>query len=140
MAQKGWPKEEEAQLRRLLDEGKIPAEICQIMGKSVGAISGKMSRLNLTGKNNPKADRSQGRVFSGRGSPRKPKAALLEAVQAVTPTQRVMHAQCKWPLGEPREKDFRYCNVPVFERRTPYCSAHKATAYVKLRTSVEEHA
>lgn len=42
--------------------------------------------------------------------------------------QRAPIGECCWPIGEPRTPGFRYCNEAVYERRSPYCSEHKAVA------------
>lgn len=37
--------------------------------------------------------------------------------------------KCRWPLGDPRERGFRFCNSPHLEEGKPYCSKHCAVAY-----------
>lgn len=36
---------------------------------------------------------------------------------------------CQWPIGDPRQPRFRFCNEPVVEGK-PYCAKHCAKAYV----------
>ena len=36
---------------------------------------------------------------------------------------------CCWPLGEPRTKDFRFCDDPAVPNK-PYCPVHCRAAYV----------
>ena len=38
-------------------------------------------------------------------------------------------AQCRWPLGDPREPDFRFCRAPVARSGEPYCAEHRALAW-----------
>lgn len=39
-------------------------------------------------------------------------------------------SQCCWPIGEPGEKAFRFCDAPAETGRS-YCPAHCKVAYVK---------
>jgi GcrA cell cycle regulator len=36
---------------------------------------------------------------------------------------------CRWPIGDPKHEDFRFCGKPVVPGK-PYCGEHCATAYV----------
>lgn len=36
---------------------------------------------------------------------------------------------CRWPLGDPRTPEFRFCGEPVSAPGRPYCSHHNAMAY-----------
>lgn len=44
--------------------------------------------------------------------------------------------ECCWPIGEPRAKDFRYCDAPSVPCR-PYCDEHYKVAYMKTPASAE---
>jgi hypothetical protein len=35
---------------------------------------------------------------------------------------------CRWPYGDPRHSDFRFCGNPIAEG--PYCKHHRAVAYL----------
>ena len=39
---------------------------------------------------------------------------------------------CRWPYGDPRDHDFRFCCAPVVAG--PYCARHHASAHLTLRT------
>ena len=39
---------------------------------------------------------------------------------------------CRWPLGDPRDRDFCFCGDPVVA--APYCEHHRAKAYLAPRT------
>ena len=41
-------------------------------------------------------------------------------------------ASCRFPLGDPRDRDFCFCGDPVVE--PPYCQCHRALAYLAPRT------
>ena len=47
---------------------------------------------------------------------------------------RVMHTflDCQWPIGDPQEKDFRFCGDKSMEGK-PYCENHCNIAYVDER-------
>lgn len=40
---------------------------------------------------------------------------------------------CCWPIGQPGNADFHFCDDPVFERKMPYCTEHSKLAYTKIR-------
>ena len=50
--------------------------------------------------------------------------------------QSFILAHDKWPIGDPKQPDFRFCGHPQHEGK-PYCTAHCAVAYappkVRLR-------
>jgi GcrA cell cycle regulator len=41
-------------------------------------------------------------------------------------------ASCRWPSGDPRAPDFRFCSAPAAPER-PYCTHHCRLAYVPWR-------
>ncbi len=46
---------------------------------------------------------------------------------------------CCWPIGTPRDANFRFCNVNALPSK-PYCDAHAAIAYVRVRDRREDAA
>jgi GcrA cell cycle regulator len=56
-----------------------------------------------------------------------PTTTVVEQVCALTA------GACRWPLGDPRDRDFRFCGDPVVE--PPYCEHHRALAYLAPRPS-----
>ncbi len=36
---------------------------------------------------------------------------------------------CRWPIGDPGQPDFRFCEAPAVVLGKPYCSPHCALAY-----------
>ena len=38
-------------------------------------------------------------------------------------------ASCQWPLGDPQEKDFHFCNANTVSGK-PYCLQHCEIAYI----------
>ena len=42
--------------------------------------------------------------------------------------------ECRWPYGDPRQKDFYYCGKPkVAGQGHPYCEFHERRAYQPSR-------
>jgi hypothetical protein len=54
-----------------------------------------------------------------------PGLTTAEKLCALTPET------CHWPLGDPRDRDFRFCGAPAIE--PPYCAHHRALAYLAPR-------
>ena len=44
---------------------------------------------------------------------------------------KVSERQCRWPVGDPRSPDFRFCGCGVYES-LPYCIDHARIAYQNL--------
>jgi len=40
--------------------------------------------------------------------------------------------QCRWPIGDPRDRDFHFCCDPTLE--PPYCPRHRDVAFLAPRT------
>ncbi len=50
-----------------------------------------------------------------------------------------VHACC-WPIGTPREAGFHFCGAPRARIDRPYCDAHCAVAYIRVRDRREDAA
>ena len=111
-----WTDERIERLRALWSEGKSASEIARILGGVTrNAVIGKVHRLNLTGRPSPiKRREKQG-------------ATILSL------TDRM----CKWPVGDPRDKDFHFCGKAA-EACMPYCAEHAAKAYQPARSRRDE--
>lgn len=44
---------------------------------------------------------------------------------------------CKYPIGDPRDKNFSFCNKPR-EKTSPYCVAHENVCYERKAESPEK--
>jgi len=55
-----------------------------------------------------------------------PIPAVARAVYALAP------GTCRWPIGDPRQPDFRFCGRPAVEG--PYCARHRVAAYLTSPT------
>lgn len=67
--------------------------------------------------------------------PPKPKVRLrvVESPTAVTLEGLESH-MCRWPLGDPRYSDFRFCGGSRIDDKHPYCAEH-----TKLGTQISRH-
>jgi GcrA cell cycle regulator len=55
-------------------------------------------------------------------------------------TARALRPQtCCWPLGEPGTRTFHFCDAEALPGK-PYCAAHAAIAYVRVRDKRDEAA
>lgn len=125
----------------------ILAEIRQRLRRytiTKNALCGRAKRLGLPTrraserKPEPKRPHSRNRVPVRASAPTVPPAVHHDPVTlaaANPPAERLpppppllSRPSCMWPIGEPREKDFRFCGEPaVFGK--PYCPVHSKTAY-----------
>ena len=53
--------------------------------------------------------------------------------------ERRRHHACCWPIGEPGTREFHFCDADSLPGK-PYCEAHAALAYVKIRDRREDAA
>lgn len=160
-----WNDETIAQLRDLWNEGLSTAEIGRRMSVSKNAVVGKAHRLNLPPRPSP-IRRDGVSATSRTAAPRRvigptlpPLSATPPVVTAVAapPPQRAAAPQtarpavravpytpsrlstCCWPIGEPGTRSFRFCDSDATAGK-PYCSAHAALAYVRVRDRRDEAA
>lgn len=68
-----------------------------------------------------------------------PYAVMPPARAQATPRPYARSLTCCWPIGEPGTKSFRFCDDGAFPGK-PYCAAHAAVAYVKVRDRREDAA
>ena len=145
-----WTTDAIARLRTLWAEGHPTAEIGRRMGMTKNAVIGKVHRLQLPKRPSP--------ICRTAGGPRKPAPArmrgptlapLASVASSVSvppppaPRQAPLPAPtrsyggrsgrpCCWPLGEPGQPGFRFCDIPTSSSR-PYCTEHADVAYVRPR-------
>jgi GcrA cell cycle regulator len=139
-------------LRGLWAEGHSTAEIGRRMGVTKNAIVGKAHRLDLPARPSPirKQDldgapaaprRKPVRVAGPIGRTIPQPTSILAAPQ--TPAAPIASAQvrhfpraslrsCCWPIGEPGQREFRFCSAEAAQGK-PYCADHVAVAYVRVR-------
>jgi len=115
-----WTPESIEELSRHWLAGLPTAEIGRRMGITKNAVVGKVHRLGLT--------------------PRKVTAPKPMAPAAPVPNFLDHKGPvCMWPIGHPRDPDFRFCGCGAVTGK-PYCAEHAARAYVPARPRVERAA
>ena len=145
-------------LRALWAEGHSTAEIGRRMGVTKNAIVGKAHRLDLPARPSPiRKLETAGAVLTPRRKPavREPAPAIAAAGRVVSHSQpqpaarpsaapvpvataQVSHfpraslRSCCWPIGEPGQREFRFCGFEAAPGK-PYCAEHAAIAYVRVR-------
>jgi GcrA cell cycle regulator len=159
-----WTDDVIDRLKALWMEGLSTAEIGRRMGVSKNAVVGKAHRLALAARPSPirrgppgeAPKRPAAKRVTGPTLPPMEVAPVREAapvvvavrapVVATTPTLRSVGRSgggrlvaCCWPIGEPGTKSFRFCDVGSLPGK-PYCAAHAALAYVRVRDRREDAA
>ena len=160
-----WSDEVVARLRALWADGHSTAEIGRRLGVSKNAVVGKAHRLDLPSR--PSPIRRDGSGTPRSRTPRRvtgptlpplnctrmplatPRASLSLDLPSSSPQPQLaprplavpMYAgrvvPCSWPLGEPGTKTFRFCDDSSLPGK-PYCEAHAAIAYVRVRDRRDE--
>ena len=111
----GWTDEKIVRLKKLWQEGLTTGEIGKRLAVSKNAVVGKAHRLGLKGRPSP-IKRQQKQVEVKKDT----RVFTLTDLSAQT---------CRWPIGDPKHEDFRFCGRAVATGK-PYCADHCATAYV----------
>lgn len=143
-----WTDDRVSLLKKLWGEGHTAAEIAkQLGGVTRNAVIGKAHRLKLSGRVSPiqqnkkpanknvaqnkKADKPT--VVTTQKS-RAPTPVI--ATETTAPTKReklytlmeLKPRMCRWPCGDPKEKDFGFCGDHAMAG-LPYCAEHAKVAY-----------
>jgi GcrA cell cycle regulator len=135
-----WSDEDKQKLVKLFSEGYSQGAIVKEMPhKTRGAVAGQINRLRIKLGITVAPRRASGKspkVVVEKRPPRiakmvtveKPKRVRLVMVDSDT---RVTHNEleahhCRWPIGDPRRSDFRFCGAPRIstDLKTPYCPEH----------------
>ncbi|MBL8643786.1 MAG: global cell cycle regulator GcrA-like protein [Rhodospirillaceae bacterium] len=114
-----WNDEKIGKLKKLWSEGLTTGEIGKRLGVSKNAVVGKAHRLGLKGRPSPI---KRPEAAAATAAPKK------EPVKIFTLTD-LNHNTCRWPIGDPKHEDFRFCGKQVYPGK-PYCLDHCAQAYV----------
>jgi GcrA cell cycle regulator len=135
-----WTEERVAQLRQLWGSGKSASEIAEILGGvSRNAVIGKAHRLELSGRPSPikrkegEEDEEEAAVTVAAEAP---PATVEKAPAKPVPERRsggatilnLTERMCKWPIGDPCDKDFHFCGK-ASHGNLPYCAEHAQIAY-----------
>ena len=130
-----WNEERVEELGRLWDLGHSASIIGKRIGVSKNAVIGKAHRLGLRPRPSPIKRRLERPVVT---VPVLQEAPAEPAPKPLPPPRVVGSGpRCMWPLGEPGDEDFRFCEAPATAGK-PYCSAHCDRAYItRSRTGSE---
>lgn len=113
-----WTEESVSKLRKLWDEGDSLSVIAgKIGGLNRNQVVSKVHRLGLPGRPSP---------LGGKSPPVVPSAPVFGVGPAI---DALKGKQCKWPIGDPRDSDFRFCDA-AHEPGEVYCAAHSRIAYL----------
>lgn len=144
-----WTEADRLRLADLWAQGLSASAIGVQMGRSKNSVLGCAHRMNLPGRASPIPAKGSGAPQMRRAAmPGMAKArgaqelgggtlvalGLMEPVSvapapaAVEPMAGRASKPCCWPIGEPRAKDFRFCEAAGVPGR-PYCDAHCRLAY-----------
>lgn len=114
-----WTAVEIIELRRLAEGGMKRAVIAKQMGRSVNSVDYKLKSIGFTVRQYKKD-------------------ALVRANEAIVGVGNFGDGGCKWPIGDPKEPDFRFCGCKEVVPGKPYCQPHCDIAYVKPRKNWSE--
>jgi len=143
-----WTDERVTLLKKLWGEGKTASEIAKILGGVTrNAVIGKAHRLKLSGRNSPiqntakktaatitpsptasNTNTNTNVVSPGRGRPKKQAPDMKNIPVKRIKLSDLKDRQCRFPLGDPREKDFAFCGCAAMPG-IPYCAEHAKIAY-----------
>lgn len=129
-----WTDERVALLKKMWGEGKTAAEIAQELGGVTrNAVIGKAHRLKLSNRLSPIQQNNKkpaSKPSEEKAPPRKisktPPPADMD-IEGVSLAQ-LKDKMCRWPIGDPKEPDFRFCGCQSIAG-LPYCGDHAKVAY-----------
>ena len=150
-----WTEERVETLKKLWTEGHSASQIAnQLGGVTRNAVIGKVHRLGLSGRATPSRPvKRPPRLARPKPAPQrverpvvKPevvKEVQLPAVAArqdneplapvrmsngeVASVLNIRESMCKWPIGDPMDKDFAFCGRGAADG--PYCAEHAKVAF-----------
>jgi len=127
-----WPPERIEALRALWKDGKSFSEIATALDTSKNAVIGKAHRLALPPRQ-PKE-----RAARSRPAPIYPPPTLPRPASS---PKRIGHPvkffelqpwMCRFPLGDPRSPDFRFCGEPTVHDKTSWCADCQKVVFVVM--------
>ncbi|MCB1563189.1 MAG: gcrA cell cycle regulator family protein [Alphaproteobacteria bacterium] len=137
-----WTDERVTLLKKLWGEGKTAAEIAKALGGVTrNAVIGKAHRLNLSNRVSPiQQNNKKSQVVRPQQPAAQPAARTApKSAPAANDTPKketgkripLLHLKpnmCRWPMGDPREKNFGFCGEGSISG-LPYCADHAKAAY-----------
>lgn len=128
-----WTDERVTLLKQLWGEGKTAAEIAKVLGDGItrNAVIGKAHRLKLSSRLSPIQQNTSKKVKTESVIPRivKPQVKLPEFKGKGVKLVELDPYGCRWPNGDPQEKEtFSFCGCESVAG-LPYCPDHARMAY-----------
>lgn len=129
-----WTDERVALLKKLWVEGRTAAEIAKELGDVTrNAVIGKAHRLKLSNRISPIQQNPKKPVKANDDKPVQKASPVARVVRAPVnvkgiPLTELKERMCRWPLGDPREADFKFCGCDT-ALGLPYCEDHARIAY-----------
>lgn len=124
-----WTDEKVGELRRLWDTGYSASAIGRQIGLSKNAVIGKAHRLGLKPRPSPIKRRLPTPALATPLTRPEPTPEPAPMPMPPAPQERANGPSCNWPIGDPGEKEFRFCGRPSIPGK-PYCAEHCAKAYI----------
>lgn len=139
-------------IRKLWPTGMSTLKIGKEVGVSKGVVIGQIRTLKLPRRPSPIKNRPvtttpprtpfRMSIYAASQEP-KPRTTVPKPAPApviLTATAKIAYlstrtANCCWPIGEPKSKDFRFCDA-VTEFSKSYCDEHRKKSYARLTCSI----
>ena len=127
-----WTDDRVELLTKLWTEGKTAAEIAkELGGVTRNAVIGKAHRLKLSNRVSPIQQNKKTVQKKKKSVPQiksAPKPSKEKAVKKNLDLIDLGPRQCRWPSGDPQDKDFGFCGEMTVAG-LPYCLEHSQIAY-----------
>ena len=111
--------------RRIIEmytEGLALKEIGAALKCTGASVSNRVNRLIRGGK------------LKGRGSARPTSISGFPGTTTVMDAVSALKRdECRWPIGDTREKDFHFCRAKVTIKGARYCDEHRSIALTKCK-------
>lgn len=145
-----WTEEQDATLKAMAHDGKTFQQIAKVLGKSSrSAIAGRARRLGIRTKDVRKQRKEQIMQAVKAVTKQIRTPVIVEQVQEPTlykvsflfpkPPVKINRKgvspldiganQCRYPIGEPRNRDFCFCGKPSVGS---WCSTHKRVVFTRV--------
>ena len=130
-----WTQDKLDELAVLFNKGYSFSRIGQALGTSRNSVAGVCKRLGLKS-----SDRGSAKYVQVQKTVRKPPVRPVRPVAPESPripdapytgVEAVVNlgpGECKWPIGDIREKGFRFCCAEIVGS-TSYCPHHSSIAF-----------
>jgi len=124
MARKRWTEADIADIRRGLAHMTV-AEIAAAYGVRISAVRSALSKRKISVQRIRRRTKPLRACEGIRIS--RPRRGAVASYGAAALAELPDHA-CRWPFGDPADRNFTYCGARV-DGSGPYCAGHHAIAY-----------